>query len=159
MTKHFTVFSFILVISALLISGCKTTSTTVEYPNLPVVDNELGKSKWAQLERFPARYPQQAVINSTEGCATIEYVITPENNVRDIVVVKSTNKHFAATAQDVVTNWKWKDLSNNIISEPVKTQTRFDFCFDKAGQACSTMEPEYSCPGEDIIYSRGMMVQ
>ena len=156
MTKRSTI---VFLFSILVISGCATTSTNIEYPNLPVVDNELSKSKWAQLERFPARYPQQAVINSLEGCATVEYVITPDNNIKDIVVVKSTNKHFSTAAKDVVTNWRWNKLPKNITSEPVKTQTRFDFCFDKANQYCSTIEPEYSCPGEDTIYSRGMMLK
>jgi len=151
-------FIFTLV-GVLAISGCASTKNTVEYPNLAVTDNELAQPKWADLKRFPARYPEQAVVNSLEGCATVEYVITPDNEIKDVAVVESTNRHFSVAAKDVITNWKWKDLPNNIISEPVKTQTRFDFCFDKAGQACSTMEPEYSCPGQDIIYSRGMKVR
>ncbi|MGM0525645.1 MAG: energy transducer TonB [Pseudomonadota bacterium] len=152
MMKYF----FTGLIGLFVISGCASTTTTAEYPNLPVTDNELAKAKWAELERFPARYPKQAVINSLEGCATVEYVITPDNQVQDISVVESTDTHFSAAAKDVVTNWKWNELPNNIVSEPVKTQTRFDFCMDKGNQACDTIEPEYSCPGEDIIYSRGM---
>jgi len=155
MIKRFIIGLF----SALVISGCASKKTISEYPNLPVTDNELAESKWADLERFPARYPKQAAINSLEGCATVEYVITPDNEIKDIVVAESTNRHFSLAAKDVVGNWNWSALPKSIITEPVKTQTRFDFCFDKANQPCSTIEPEYSCPGKDIIYSRGMMVR
>lgn len=152
--------SIFTLVGVLVVSACaSTTPTTNEYPNLPVTDNALAQSKWAELKRFPARYPRQAVINSQEGCATVEYVITPDNEIKDVAVVESTNKHFSAAAKDVITNWKWNELPKNTISEPVKTQTRFDFCFDRDNQACSTVEPEYSCPGDDIIYSRGMMVR
>lgn len=156
MTKRLTVFS---LFSTLVMAGCATTSTNNEYPNLAVVDNELGKSKWEQLERFPARYPQHAVINSQQGCATVEYVITPNNEIKDISVVKSTNSHFASVAKDVVNRWKWSELPKNVIAEPVKTQTRFDFCFNAGTQNCELPNAEYACPGEDVIYSRGMKIQ
>ena len=151
---------FILtLVGVLATSGCTSTKNTVEYANLALTDNELAQPKWADLKRFPARYPEQAVINSLEGCATVQYVITPDNEIKDVAVVESTNRNFSVAAKDVITNWKWKDLPNNIISDPVKTQTRFDFCLDKANQNCSVIEPKCSCPGEDIIHSRGMMLQ
>ena len=98
-------------------------------------------------------------MESTEGCATLEYVITPQNEVKEVTVITSTNKHFSKAAKNVIRNWKWSDLPKNIITESVKTQTRFDFCFDKPNQPCSSITPKYSCPSEDIIYSAGMRVK
>ena len=152
-------------ISSLIIAfsliGCASTQveTVKEHPNLPVIPNEIKSSKWSQLNRFPAMYPIKAVKKSIEGCATIEYVITPQNEVKDIVVIASTSDYFSKAAKNVLKNWKWSELPNNIISQPIKTQTRFDFCFDKPNQPCSSITPQYSCPSEDIIYSTGMRIR
>lgn len=150
--------SIFTLIVILTISGCAST-TQNEYPNLGVTDNELAKSKWSELKRFPARYPKQAIMKSLEGCATVEYVITPDNKLKDVTVVESTNKYFSMAAKEVVGNWKWGELPKNIVSEPVKTQTRFNFCFDKENKPCSAIEPKYSCPGEDVMHSRGTRVR
>ena len=101
---------------------------------------------------------QKAVIQAKEGCATIEYVITPQNEIRDIQVVASTNSVFADAAKDVITNWHWNELAKNITDKAVKTQTRFDFCFDTPEQSCKELKPNYSCPSSDIIYSTGTRV-
>lgn len=143
----------------LLLSGCASTQIENKYTNLPVTQNELQSSKWAELVRFPARYPEHAVMNSVEGCATVEYVVTPENEVTDIKVISTTEKQFGIVAANVIKNWKWSDLPKNIITQPVKTQTRFDFCFDAPNQSCTTITPKYSCPSDDIIYSTGMRIK
>ena len=149
-----------LIISLSLI-GCASTKveTVKEHPNLSVTPNEMQSSKWSQLNRFSARYPIKAVKKSIEGCATIEYVITPQNEVKDIVVMASTSEYFSKAAKNVLQNWRWSELPKNIISQPIKTQTRFDFCFDKPNQPCSSITPQYSCPSEDIIYSTGMRIR
>ncbi|WP_353519097.1 energy transducer TonB, partial [Thalassotalea sp. SU-HH00458] len=150
-----------ILIIALSLNGCASTKveTVKEYPNLSLTHNEIQSSKWNQLNRFPARYPIKAVKKSIEGCATIEYVITPQNEVKDIIVIATTSEHFSKAAKDVIKNWKWAELPKSIISKPVKTQTRFDFCFDKPDQPCSSVTPKYSCPSEDIIYSTGMRIR
>lgn len=145
-----------LALVTLLASGCASTEAEREYTDLAVTPNELQSSKWSALERFPARYPERAAMNSVEGCATVEYVITPENDIKDVQVVAATDPQFGTAAANVVENWRWSELPEGIISEAVKTQTRFDFCFDQPNQSCEMVEPSYSCPGEDIIYSRGM---
>ncbi|RUO59543.1 energy transducer TonB [Pseudidiomarina insulisalsae] len=139
-----------------LVSGRAAAEVENGYSDLPVTENELQADKWSELVRFPARYPQSAVLNGTEGCATVEYVITPENEIEDIRVTLATNREFAIAAAKVVQKWKWADLPTNIISEPVRTQTKFDFCFNKGNQSCTFVAADYSCPGEDVIYSRGM---
>lgn len=148
-----------ILITTLIVSGCTSMKMDNEYSDLSVTHNEIQSSKWSQLNRFPAMYPKQAVMKSLEGCATLEYVITPQNEVKEITVIASTNKHFSQAAINVIRNWKWSDLPQNILTESVKTQTRFDFCFDKPNQPCSSVTPKYSCPSDDIIYSTGMRVK
>lgn len=143
----------------LLLAGCATTTPEPEFSHLPVAQNEMLASHWQGLNRFPARYPVQAVVKSLEGCATIEYVISPQNEIKDVVVVAATHHFFAEAAQDVVKKWRWSELPKNIISQAVKTQTRFDFCFDTAEQSCATITPQYSCPASDIIYSTGSVIK
>ena len=74
----------ILVIAALIVSGCASTKAPDEYPNLAVTQNEIQSAKWQQLQRFVARYPISAATGSIDGCATVEYVITPQNEIKDL---------------------------------------------------------------------------
>ena len=148
-----------IIITTLIMSGCTSTKIENEYSDLSLTHNEVQSTKWEQLNRFPARYPKQAVMKSIEGCATIEYVITPQNEIKDVNIIASTNNHFAKAAKNVIKNWKWSELPKNIITLPVKTQTRFDFCFNKPNQLCSTITPKYSCPSKDIVYSTGMRIK
>ena len=151
--------SIVILITTLIVGGCASTKVEKEYSDLSVTQNEIQSSKWSQLNRFPPRYPKKAAIKSIEGCATVEYVITPQNEVKDITVIASTSKPFSKAAVNVIKNWKWSELPKSILTQPVKTQTRFDFCFDRPNQPCSTITPNYSCPSDDIIYSTGMRVK
>ncbi|WP_194755956.1 energy transducer TonB [Aliidiomarina indica] len=147
----------VAALAALVIAGCTSTEPTdSSYADVPLSQGELQKDKWSDLIRFSPRYPEQAVMQSSEGCATIEYVITPDNTIHDLHVVTATNRLFGVSASNVVHNWNWSDLPQGIISEPVKTQTRFEFCFDRADQPCTEIQPVHACPGDDVIYSRGM---
>lgn len=141
---------------ALFATGCTSTGESSEYGHLPVTESELQAEKWSGLNRFPPRYPESAAMRGTEGCATVAYVITPQNEVKDIQVVTATQRDFGQSAAMVVERWSWSDMPAGIVTEPVKTQTRFDFCMDSSNQNCTTVTPDYSCPGDDIIYSRGM---
>ncbi|WP_348708632.1 energy transducer TonB [uncultured Pseudoalteromonas sp.] len=153
--------NYLILAGCLLVFGCTSTTNKpmeLEYADLAVSYDELKATKWQQLERFPARYPKKAVLQAAEGCATIEYVITPKNEIKDIQVIASTNPVFASAAKDVITNWHWNELAKNITDKAVKTQTRFDFCFDTPEQSCKALKPNYSCPSNDIIYSTGTRV-
>lgn len=148
-----------VIFISILLSGCASTSVKNEHSDLPMTQNVEQIGLLSQLNRFPPRYPMQAAIKAIEGCATVEYIVTPQNKVQDIKVIAATNKLFAQPAAEVVENWKWSALPAGTITQAVKLQTRFDFCFDKPNQPCSTIAPQYSCPGEDIIYSSGMRVK
>ena len=149
-----------ILISILIFSGCASTTMENVYSDLSVTDNESESSKWSQLNRLPARYPREAARKSIEGFATIEYVVTQQNEIKDVRIIASTKKYFAEAAEDVIKNWNWSELPKNIINQPVKTQTRFDFCLDKKpNQPCELITPKYSCPSEDIIYSAGSVIK
>jgi periplasmic protein TonB len=149
-----------IVITMLIVSGCVSTPLKNEYADLSVTEHAMTSAKWSQLNRFPARYPVKAAQNSIDGCATIEYVVTPQNEIKDLKVIASTHKYFADAAANVVKNWNWSELPKNILTQPVKTQTRFDFCLDKkADQPCELMTPNYYCPSNDIIHSTGSVIK
>ncbi|MBQ4833671.1 energy transducer TonB [Pseudoalteromonas sp. MMG010] len=152
-------FKKICVVAAVLvINGCKTTDVNNDYTHLPVTQGELNNAKWNDLNRFPAKYPVKAVMASVEGCATVEYVITPDNEIKNMNVIASTSNYFNKAAKQVINQWAWSSLAKNKLNTAVKTQTRFDFCFDKPNQPCASLTPSYSCPGEDIIFSSGMRI-
>jgi len=146
----------VLGVFAAMVSGCASTNIANDYTNLPVTQNALQGAEWSALERFPARYPESAALNAEQGCATVEYVITPDNEVKEITVITATDKKFGIEAAKVIKNWKWSELPKGLITQAVKTQTRFDFCFDKPNQSCTTITPEYSCPSDDVIYATGV---
>ena len=149
-----------VLICTLIVSGCASTKMESEYSNLSVTDNAIKSSKWSQLNRFPARYPIPAAKKAIEGCATIEYVVTPQNEIKDVKIIASTSRYFADAAEDVIKNWNWSELPKNILTQPVKTQTRFDFCLNKKpDQPCELIAPKYSCPSNDIIYSAGSVIK
>ncbi|RVU34463.1 energy transducer TonB [Rheinheimera riviphila] len=149
----------ILVIATLVVSGCASTKAPDEYTNLTVTQNELQSAKWQQLQRFVARYPISAASSSIDGCATVEYVITPQNEIKDLRIVTASHRDFADVVKKVVLRWKWSALPKNIIAQPVKTQTRFEFCLDKPNQPCALNIPVHACPGEDVLYSIGSVVK
>jgi len=119
----------------------------------------MNSEKWQQLQRYYANYPVKGISDLVDGCATIEYVITPQNEIKDLRVVTATRKNFADAAKFAVTRWEWASLPKNIISQPVKTQTRFEFCLGKPNQPCTGPIPIHACPGEDALYSTGYVIK
>ena len=155
-----------LLCVAALVTGCVNTKGNsakangeYEYASLAVTPNEMQSSTWAELNRTAAKYPVKAARSITEGCTTIEYVVTPDNDVKDIKVVFATDQHFAVEASKVIKKWNWDDLPKGIIAQPVKTQTRFDFCINKSTEQCKAASRQYACPSNDIIYSEGFIVK
>lgn len=148
-----------LLITTFVVSSCTTPKKPFEYTALAVKQNEMNTEKWRHLQRYFANYPVNGVSDLVNGCATIEYVITPDNEIKDLRVVTATRKNFAEAAKYAVTKWEWADLPKNIISQPVKTQTRFEFCIGKPNKPCAEEIPVHACPGEDTLYSTGFVIQ
>ena len=104
------------VVGTLVLVGCKTTPTE-QYQSLQLTEAELLSEKWDKLERFPPLYPIEDARAGKEGCASVEYVITPNNEIKDIKIVSSTSKHFAKQAKLNVKKWKWSALSMSLLKQ------------------------------------------
>ncbi|TRY33442.1 energy transducer TonB [Aliiglaciecola sp. M165] len=147
---------FVVVTALLSISGCGSSFNNDS--DMQIARGEFTTAKWKGLERFAAKYPVEAAKNNVQGCATIEYVVTPENKITDIRVVSSSHDMFAESAQEVITKWNWSKLPKYILTSDLKTQTRFEFCLRQDDGTCQSAEKEKACPGRDVIYSVGQRV-
>ncbi|KGK00345.1 energy transducer TonB [Thalassotalea sp. ND16A] len=154
---------FVLLLSPLLLVACNSTSPPIEqsFAHLQVVEAELTSKKWHPLTRFPPRYPIEEARAGKEGCATVEYVITADYEIKNVKVTGSTSKYFAKQAKLNVTKWKWADLPKGIIEEPVKTHTRFEYCLEQGDGHCSAtgFAAKSQCRGEDVVASIGYKIK
>lgn len=149
-------FTLGMGIGMLVLVGCKTTPNE-QHQNLPLSEAKLLSSDWKNLQRFPPLYPIEEARKGNEGCATLEYVVTADYEITDIKVVESTSKHFAKQARLNVNRWKWSELPKGIITEPIKTNTQFQYCLETGDGHCSDMGSleNNQCSGKDVIYSVG----
>ncbi|SET22143.1 energy transducer TonB [Thalassotalea agarivorans] len=139
------------------ITACATSSAPpLQYASLAVTPDLLLSSDWQTLQRFPPRFPKEAVYKNKTGCATVEYVITESKEIVDIQVVAASNKVFGQAAAEVIPKWQWQKLAKHKVPVATKTQTRFDFCY---GQTCTLSALDDVCPGKDIVYARGMRMR
>jgi|SRR5690554_1269080 len=148
------------MITLLVLTGCQATSTE-QFPNLAITEGELLSNKWAGLQRFPPMYPMEEAQAGIEGCATVEYVISPDHDITDIKVVAATNASFAHQAKVNISRWKWSELPQDILQNPVKTRTQFQYCLETGDRHCSSpsLLANSECSGSDVIYSVGHRMQ
>ena len=153
----------IIGLAPLILLGCKATDSATQqsFEHLSVVQGEILDQKWSNLKRFPPLYPIEEARASNEGCATVEYVVTPNYEIEDIKVVQSTSKYFAKEAKKNVAKWKWGNLPKGIIKDPIKTQTRFEFCLEQGDGHCSELNLSEitQCSGSDVIASVGYRIK
>ena len=142
----------------LFVMGCSSTQQS-QSPNAAVTPQKFNSPHFAELHRFPARYPESAVVNALEGCATLEYVVTPVNEVTEIQVIATTEQQFAIEAAKVIPKWQWSALPKGMRNEALKIQTRFEFCLEQPNQRCEAKAATSSCPGEDVIISKGVRLR
>lgn len=43
-------------------------------------------------------------------------------------VIDATAGHFAIESMKVIPKWRWRNLSDDVITSPVTRRTRFEFC-------------------------------
>ncbi|MEC4727556.1 energy transducer TonB [Shewanella sp. D64] len=148
------------IVGIIILAGCESTPTE-QYPLLPLIQAELLSKNWEDLERIPPLYLIEDAIRGNEGCASIEYVITPDYDIRDIKVIASSGKYFAKAASLNVKQWKWSELPKGIALEPIKTSTQFQFCLETGDGHCSELRTfeESQCSGADVIYSIGYRIK
>ncbi|WDE13713.1 energy transducer TonB [Thalassomonas haliotis] len=129
-------------------------STAPNHTNLPLTEAELLTNKWQPLKRVEPLYPLESAKADEDGCTTLEYVITPDNQIEDIKVLESSNRYFARQAKSALIRWNWPQLKKNIISVPVKTRTRFEFCIEKQGEKhcdVTALVNNQTCSGTDVV--------
>lgn len=134
------------------------TLAAVDYADLTLTEGALQQSNWQALKRFAPRYPEKDAIKGKEGCAVVEYVITPQYELKDIKVITATGDRFAKQARQVVTKWKWSDLPSGILQQAIKTRTQFQFCLEDGSGRCQSgaAGENVQCKGEDTIWSVGV---
>lgn len=146
-----------------LLFGCAATSQneTQQYPELSVTKDATELSVFSHLRKFPPRYPMNEASSGTEGCATIEYVVTEDREIEDIKVIDSTHENFADEAKKVIQNWNWMSLNRDALSAPIKTQTRFEYCLEDGSDNCSMRHllAKTQCRGGDVVGSVGYKVK
>jgi TonB family protein len=105
---------------------------------------------WASVERDTLRYPSRASSNSTSGCATVNYILTPSNEVKDVRVVKATDRGFAQAAKRAIEKWDFSKVDGAFVETDTPKQTRFEFCKDVSTETCLVKQKSY-CDGDDVI--------
>ncbi|MDP4536560.1 energy transducer TonB [Alkalimonas collagenimarina] len=156
MKKYFTA-----LVASLLLIGCSSTQPPEQFPDLPLTEAELLTPKWQGLQRYEARYPIEDARAGNDGCATIEYVITPDYQITAIQTIDSTGRHFARQAREAIQRMDLTQIAPATLTEPVKTRTRFEFCIENNEGDCdeSRLQQERQCRGTDALFSVGFMVK
>ncbi|MFC3094916.1 energy transducer TonB [Alteromonas sediminis] len=143
-----------------LLLGCTSTShqSSTEYGVAERV--QLSDQQKKTLERFPPKYPTRVASSGIEGCATIEYVVTPDFEVQDVNTLVASNPLFATEAQKVIKKWRWENLASDFKTGPLKFQTRFEYCLENGSGRCSmnTLLNKTQCSGNDVVPSVGMQM-
>ncbi|CAM5220116.1 energy transducer TonB [Alishewanella longhuensis] len=55
------------------------------------------------LPRVEPAYPIEAARDGKEGCATLEYVITPDYQITDVRIVETTARYFRPGGAEILT--------------------------------------------------------
>lgn len=147
---------FLLAIAVLFIAGCGSSFNNDS--DMQINRSEFTTAKWKGLNRFAAKYPVEAAKDGVQGCATVEYVVTPENKITNMRVVYASHEMFAESAKNVITRWNWSKVPRYILTSDLTTQTRFEFCLQNEDGTCKAPEKEKACPGRDVIYSVGQRI-
>lgn len=145
-------------------ASAATTADSYQFAELPVNDAELLKPQWQLLKRFEPRYPVEEAIKGRNGCATVEYVITPDYQIKDLRVITATSQHFAKESMAQVRRWRWQELPAGILQAPVKTSSRFEYCVsgkigpeDECNRAL--MKQNAQCTGSDVQTTVGYRIR
>lgn len=151
----------ICFIPLLALSACQSTTPSYQYTELAYKDEELLNPQWQSLKRYSPRYPIEEASQGREGCATIEYVITPEHEIKDVRATAATSKYFAKESKRVVSLWEWQSLPQGQPKAPVKTSTNFQFCIETGDGHCAELSAytQPLCQGKDIVPVIGYRVR
>lgn len=154
---------FSRIVMAILLAGCQSSNSSIA-PEIAAAERAADTATAGSstvVTRFPPLYPVKAAKAGEDGCATIDYVITPELTISQVEVVKATADHFAIEASKVIPRWKWGNLPEGTITEPMKLRTRFEFCLSKTDVSCevAVREAPSVCPGDDVVVAAGSRIK
>ncbi|MCL2913234.1 energy transducer TonB [Shewanella corallii] len=155
---------FIMSTLALLtLTACQSTGSAShsEYAGLALTEGEMTKAKWKQLVRKEPRYPIAEAKARRSGCATLEYVVTPDYQITEIEVVDASRSKFAKSARQSIADWQWQQVPAGNLEQPIKTQTRFEFCVEEVKGECSEARllANTQCRGEDMVSAVGTLIK
>ncbi|WP_462158155.1 energy transducer TonB [Pseudoalteromonas sp. GB56] len=153
-----------LYFSAALVAlvGCQSNGQSVQEKEIAQAAPSNSATLVEQIKRFPPRYPISQAKAGNQGCATVEYVISPTNEVSDVKVLEASHTDFAQEAQAVVSKWRWEQLPEGAITAPTTIQTRFEFCLAEQKGQCDMekLVAKIQCSGtEDVVASIGRRVR
>ncbi|SEB01083.1 energy transducer TonB [Alkalimonas amylolytica] len=141
--------------------GCSSNQSSKQFSDLPLTEAALLAPEWRSLQRYEARYPIEEASAGNDGCATIEYVITPDYQITDVQTTHATSRYFAQQARHAITRLSFSNAAPGNLTEPVKTRTRFEFCLQNNDDDCSVsvLQQERHCQGTDALFSIGSRVK
>lgn len=151
-TRHYlVVIAFTLITPHL--HGAVGASQNSEQTNLEAEQKVISTDRyWATINRNTARYPIIAKQSNINGCATVEYTLTPSNQITNINVVSASNNYFAQAARSAIDRWDLSTVEGQLDDADVVIQTRFEFCNEDSAPNCGTQPVSESfCKGDDVI--------
>ncbi|MFN3899657.1 MAG: energy transducer TonB [Alishewanella aestuarii] len=151
----------LLLCAAITLSACQTTpSPDSRFASLPVSSQPHATGPFSALPRVEPLYPIEEAKAGGEGCATIEYVVTPDYQLHDIVSRDFSSRFFAREAKAAILKWQWQQLPAGLLTEPVKLQTRFEFCLETVEGRCDPeqLNARTQCRGDDMLPAVGYRV-
>lgn len=148
------------MVAIVVLLGCKSVPTEEEQ-RLVLIKTEFLLKKWENLEYLPPDYPIEDAMAGKEGCASVEYIILPSYEIKNIKVVSSSSKSFAKQAKLNVEKWKWSKIPDGILEVPIKTSTEFQFCLESGDGHCSHKGSikNSQCAADEVIYVTGYKIK
>lgn len=142
-----------LIFLSFILQGCKTNKihTDSNYQNLPIQQGFLDNDTFHKFNK--KYYPMQRAIKGTEGCATIEYVVSNEPSIIEINVIASSHRDFSKTSKHAIKYWSWDLIPEGSIENIIKARNTFYFCIDDSQtiKKCPIKQFENICPNSDRI--------
>ncbi len=143
-----------LTLSLFLIQGCKTVEPDNHniYQSIPLTKAFMTHDSFTKLNRRHF-YPQQRAIKRTEGCATVEYVVSTENKILKADVIASSHKDFSKASIKAIKQWPWDKVPSNSLFETIKTRNTFYYCIDDSRtiKQCAQEKFDNICPRSSRI--------
>ena len=83
------------------------------------------------LVRISPDYPQRALMSGLEGWVQVQFTITGVGLVKDVVVVRSSNKIFEEPAVKAILRWRYSPkIENGVAVDSVGVQTIIRFTME-----------------------------